>query len=288
MKRSLALFAVALLICAVAYAQQLEIKQQGAGGWVAMPAGVTPQQAGIMAKIVKNAPYSAKQIHERTQTLSDGTHISTTTTTTIYRDSSGRTRTEVNDEIVTIVDPIAGATYRLNTKAQTVSTIRQITINPVMDLNGPELQNKIAGSLEPQLNLFYSTTTANGTVTVTSDGRGGGPLPIPNNGEFVRESLGTQSMEGLVVEGTRLTHTIQVGEIGNDRPINTVTEQWYSPDLQLYVMSKTSDPRNGETVTRLTEVNRSDPDASLFLVPANYTILSGIGGGGGGRRGGRD
>jgi uncharacterized protein YdeI (BOF family) len=280
MKRSLVAIAAALLISAAVFAQQLEVKQQVAG-WTSMAA---PQQAGFMAKVVKNAPYSAKQVHEHTQTLADGTHISTTTTTTIYRDSSGRTRTEVNDEIVTIVDPIVGATYRLNTKAQTVSTIRQITINPVMELSNPELLNKIAGSLEAQ--ATFSTTTPTGNVTVTYD-RGGGPLPLPNNGEFTRESLGTQSMEGLVVEGTRLTHTIQAGEIGNDRPINSVTEQWYSPELQLYVLTKTSDPRNGESVTRLTEVNRADPDSSLFQVPANYRLLSGVGPIGTGRGGGR-
>ncbi|MFZ0819003.1 MAG: hypothetical protein WAM91_02970 [Candidatus Acidiferrales bacterium] len=288
MKRSLALIAVALLVCAAGHAQQ------ATGGWVVMPDGATPQQAGIMGKIVKNSPYSAKQVHERTQTLSDGTHINTTTTTTVCRDSSGRTRTEVNDEIATIVDPVNGATYRLNMKAQTATTIRTMNIGIAFDAPNKAAQDAAQADLQakvsdllPRVTLDTAVTeTGGGTVTVTTTGGRGG-APLPNNGEFTTESLGTQTIEGLVVEGTRNTHTILEGTIGNDRPIKTVVEQWYSPDLQLYVMTKTSDPRNGENVMRLTEVSRNEPDASLFQIPANYKVVGGVGGGGGGGRRGQ-
>jgi hypothetical protein len=37
-------------------------------------------------------------------------------------------------------------------------------------------------------------------------------------------------------------------------------------------MSKHSDPRMGETVYKLTNVNRSEPMRSLFEIPADYTI----------------
>jgi hypothetical protein len=39
-------------------------------------------------------------------------------------------------------------------------------------------------------------------------------------------------------------------------------------------MSRHSDPRSGEIVYRLTNINRGEPDHSLFEVPANYTIKS--------------
>ncbi len=93
-----------------------------------------------------------------------------------------------------------------------------------------------------------------------------------SEGEVNRESLGTQTIEGVQAEGTRITFTIPAGKIGNERPIVTVNERWYSPELQAVVMSKNLDPRSGDTIYRLTNISRSEPGASLFQVPADYTI----------------
>lgn len=89
------------------------------------------------------------------------------------------------------------------------------------------------------------------------------------------ESLGIQNIEGVDAEGTRTTTTIEAGKIGNERPIEIVYERWYSKDLQLVVMSKHSDPRHGEQTYRLTNINRSEPNPSLFSLPADYKIQSG-------------
>jgi hypothetical protein len=86
------------------------------------------------------------------------------------------------------------------------------------------------------------------------------------------ESLGKQTIEGLEAEGTRSTTTIPAGEIGNRLPIDIVDERWYSPELQTLVMSKHHDPRSGDTIYRLTNINRSEPDRSLFEVPLDYTL----------------
>ena len=86
------------------------------------------------------------------------------------------------------------------------------------------------------------------------------------------ESLGKQAIEGVDAEGTRKTVEIPAGEIGNERPIETVFERWYSPELQVVVMTKHSDPRFGETTYRLTNINRSEPARELFEVPADYTV----------------
>ncbi|HYU99184.1 MAG TPA: hypothetical protein VE977_10180 [Pyrinomonadaceae bacterium] len=88
------------------------------------------------------------------------------------------------------------------------------------------------------------------------------------------ESLGKQAIEGVEAEGTRNTLEIPAGEIGNERPIEIVFERWYSPDLQVVVMTKHSDPRFGETTYRLTNINRSEPAGELFQVPADYTVQS--------------
>jgi hypothetical protein len=83
------------------------------------------------------------------------------------------------------------------------------------------------------------------------------------------EDLGMQTIEGVSAEGKRETTTIAAGAVGNERPIEIMSETWYSPDLHTTVLRKHSDPRVGETIFRLTDIKRSEPDASLFQPPAN-------------------
>jgi hypothetical protein len=86
------------------------------------------------------------------------------------------------------------------------------------------------------------------------------------------ESLGRQTIEGVQAEGRRTTITIPAGQAGNELPIHIVNESWYSSDLQTTVLSKHSDPRSGETVTRLMNISRSEPSHLLFEAPADYKI----------------
>ena len=98
--------------------------------------------------------------------------------------------------------------------------------------------------------------------------------PGPNANE-VKEQLGKRNIEGVEAEGTRTTVTIPAGEIGNERAIEIVSERWYSPELQMVVMTRHSDPRHGETTYKLTNINRAEPAKSLFEVPAGYTVKEG-------------
>jgi hypothetical protein len=86
------------------------------------------------------------------------------------------------------------------------------------------------------------------------------------------EDIGEQVLEGLLVKGTRMTDTIPAGTIGNDRPIEIVTERWYSEDIQATVLERFSDPRVGETTYRLVNVALGDPSPDLFQVPQGYEI----------------
>jgi hypothetical protein len=100
-------------------------------------------------------------------------------------------------------------------------------------------------------------------------------------GLLKRESLGTQTINGVVAEGTRTTRTIPVGQIGNDKPLQIVSERWYSPDLQIVLKTTRTDPRFGTTTYTVTNIQRSEPSASLFAVPSDFTVQTG-----GPRRGG--
>ena len=121
-----------------------------------------------------------------------------------------------------------------------------------------------APSAAPPSVIFSTQSTSGGGYQVVArDGRG----------ENVnKEDLGTQTIEGVEATGTRMTFTIPAGQIGNEGPINIVDERWFSKDLRTVVMTKHSDPRSGETVYRLTNINRKEPDHSLFEVPTDYQI----------------
>jgi hypothetical protein len=91
-------------------------------------------------------------------------------------------------------------------------------------------------------------------------------------GTTTREELGQQTIEGVMATDTRTTTVIAAGAIGNDQPIRIVSEQWFSPDLEVLVQTRHSDPRSGETIYRLSHIVRAEPDRSLFEVPADYTV----------------
>lgn len=116
-----------------------------------------------------------------------------------------------------------------------------------------------------------SVTEVQSVRVMTNDGVEGRHMRMPA-APPVTETLGKQTIEGVEAEGTRTTVTLPAGLIGNERPINIVSERWYSPELQIVVMTKQSDPRFGETTYRLTSINRTEPARNLFEVPADYTL----------------
>ena len=86
------------------------------------------------------------------------------------------------------------------------------------------------------------------------------------------EALGKQNIEGVEAEGTRTTVTIPAGKIGNELPIDIVNERWYSPELQVLVMTRHIDPRFGENSYKLTNISRTEPARELFEIPAGYAL----------------
>jgi hypothetical protein len=89
-------------------------------------------------------------------------------------------------------------------------------------------------------------------------------------GEGVTTPLAAKEIEGLKVHGERTTWTLEAGKIGNEKPIVSVREVWRSPELMLTVSSRDSDPRSGEVVYRLEQIQRGEPDPALMRVPADY------------------
>jgi hypothetical protein len=219
-------------------------------------------------RVVKNAPFSADVVSETTQTLQDGNRIHQTNTVRMYRDSEGRTRSEQTlktlsglapnanlPAVVFINDPVAGANYALNPGAKTAN--KSSWTRP----GGSGAQMRPMGR-----------GPARGTEGADGAGQGRGPRHGEARPNVKTEALGSQTIEGVPADGTRTTMTIAAGEIGNEQPIQIVTETWYSQDLKMVVLSKRTDPRMGETVTRLSNISRSEPPTTLFQVPADFKV----------------
>ena len=104
------------------------------------------------------------------------------------------------------------------------------------------------------------------------------PSPVINgSGPQVKtEDLGTQTMEGLIVEGRRTTVTTPAGSIGNDRDIVNVSDIWSNKELRLMILQVHSDPRSGETTTKIENLSRTQPDPNLFQPPPDYMIVDAV------------
>jgi hypothetical protein len=181
----------------------------------------------------------------------------------VYRDGEGRTRRESLGKAqnlpteVFISDPATGVNHSLDTQ-------RRVAVKSQVNLQELELDKmKLLYDLEMKRQTQESEQVA---------GLKGGKGSSRKGRQPNTESLGQQLVEGVLCEGRRATFTIPAGEAGNELPIITVNEQWYSPELQVFVLSKQSDPRTGETIYRLTNINRSEPDRALFEIPADYTF----------------
>jgi hypothetical protein len=212
-------------------------------------------QAGIDDKVVTGAPFSATITTESKQTLSDGNLIQRNSTGSLARDTQGRTRRDMvlpafgplaesgkpAPHVVSVNDPVASARYLLDVDNKTARKMQIFS------------GDRGAGR-KPHEGFRLKATVDNETVTT---------------------SLGTQTIGGVSAEGTRYTRTIPTGQIGNAKPIVVVTERWYSPDLQMVVMTKHTDPRMGETTFQMTNIQRQEPAATLFQVPADYTVTQG-------------
>jgi hypothetical protein len=272
---------------------------------------------GFRTGSMKNAPYSAQTVTERQQNLSDGNQIADRHTTTVYRDSAGRTRQEVSDakgelKVVTIHDPVAGVNWILRPQDRTATRIarpaeavrkaaaearakveqmrkdgtlpaverrkladgkEEIIVKRVVRADAEE-RHEIHENVRVQVSKALE---ANGTALRDIQTRLA-PLTAGAFGDMkwaskaTTKDLGTRDFNGIKAEGKLRSYEIPAGEIGNRNAIVVSDETWYSPDLQVTVYTKHSDPRSGDTVFRLDNLKREEPAASLFSVPSDYTV----------------
>lgn len=203
-------------------------------------------------KVVTGAPYSADTSNSLIQTLADGNTIQRNTTGKVARDNQGRTYLQETitegplarngpTTLTFITDPVAGYSYELNATSKTAN--RRPFKAPGANARRP-----------PKADL----------------------APRRDSADVVSSDLGMQNIGGVNAQGKSITHTIPAGAIGNAQPIVSKNEVWYSPDLQIVVLSKRNDPRIGDSTYTVSNISRTAPDASLFQVPADYAVRDGF------------
>ena len=257
---------------------------------------LTPRQ--FFGRPFTGAPYSAQRVTESVQIGSDGTRFTTNfQQETVYRDSQGRTRTERpmmpgprnrnafdSPILVEISDPVAGIGYTLDTQHKVAHryTVESAPVRPRVSANRAGSAAVSSGSgVTGGISGEFSTSVAPpGSAGGGGGGRGiiGSPgvmsmqsvdaPPLPTH-----EDLGLQTIEGVLAKGSRQVTTWPVGSQGNDRPFQSTNENWYSEELGLMILNKSADPRQGEHTTRLINISRAEPAASLFAPPPDYSVV---------------
>ncbi len=219
-----------------------------------------------------NQPFVAIKKLVFVQKLADGTTINQESTMVEARDSAGRV---VHTDVINPIAPNrVGATTVLDPVAHTFtswgSTNKQANRTNLPDPSHPPQQAAAPAPPRP----LPPHPPANCTAA-----------PQPNSAlnsvdchvkldppEIKTERLGSKTLAGLYVEGTRTTITSPVGRVGNDKPIVQTIERWINPDLHLTVSEILDDPRMGVRTTELINLDRREPDPILFQIPDGYTV----------------
>ncbi|HUP03449.1 MAG TPA: hypothetical protein VMU19_05645 [Bryobacteraceae bacterium] len=203
--------------------------------------------ASLTEYAVLNAPFQCDEIQEVVKTAPSGaTFTSLQQRAHMFRDSQGLLRREQAmfggvQHLITIFDPAGGSEYVLDpdhTAAHRIA-VKVAGAKPAIEVYQGRLQRLLA---EPA-------------------------------GATARVSLGGQTMEGVYVEGMSYSTPLPAGLLGSDRAFLITQDRWVAPDLALCILDKRSDPREGETTTRMTNIKREEPDASLFQVPKDYRVV---------------
>jgi hypothetical protein len=245
--RTFSLTVIAVVALGAAYALLAQPPARGrgfrfGGGFGAFSGGGLPNFA---AKTITGAPFSANLTAQSVQTLANGNQIQRQETGEVARDSQGRVYVQTtttrpgasgNQTIssITIYDPVAGYTYRLNPQKMTA------------------VQSPIRQRPAPPTNV----------------------APPNNNSQTQTQNLPAQTINGVTATGTQVTRTIPAGTVGNTQPIQIVRVTWISTALQIPVEITRSDPRTGTSSMNLTNIVQSEPNPSLFTVPSGYTVTS--------------
>jgi hypothetical protein len=221
--------------------------------------------------VVPHAPYSAEEVEESANVASSGS--SERLVRKVYRDSKGRVRIEgplslgVDDvrgpTVVQIFDVVSGWVYVLDSQAKVAHRYRP----------GAVSTPQVHGRRFVEASTAVPGQPARHSMVEVPEAEPGSDEPkvatLPVNVTHASEDLGEKRVDGLLVRGVRYI-TPSVSDDGTRRTLTA--EVWTSPELQVVVMSKFFNQQASDHVDRLVHLTRTEPEAALFEVPAEYQI----------------
>jgi hypothetical protein len=242
LRTSLSLAGVSLL-----FAGQLVAAQNPGFG---APRGFFGRDGAFGARVVTGQPYSGVRTTTFVQTLSSGGTINRTTTTNEARDSNGRFYRQ------TVVSGGSGA-------ARTMSSVFDPTNRTITNWSSDKQQATVRQL--PNFSGHRPDSAGSQPDGQQRQFHRNGPTPVVTQ-------LGSKTLSGVEVTGTRTTITFPAGSFGNSEAVTVTHERWVSQDLGVTVMETDSDPRDGVRTTTLSNIQRTEPDQTLFQVPQGYTV----------------
>jgi len=207
---------------------------------------------GIFVTPIGGLSFSAVVEQRMTQTLKDGTTFQRRTTAFIARDFRGRIHNE-SREVLSITSNREPA---------------------LLSIHIYDPDTRLNTFLDPRTHLARQSTLPNPPRTAPpldwAQQESANDQAQPN----VRlEDLGTNELDGVEAHGYRRAIKLNTKASGTDQPVVITDEYWYSDELHLNMLQKHTDPRTGELTVTVTQLNRNEPSADLFEVPANYKIV---------------
>lgn len=229
----------ALLVCPAIAQDDVEVFR-------APDRGTEIRVHGIQILPVADKPFSGRDHIEWTRKLEDGTVVATELYAFLARDSQGRIYREhvsfvpvrsdqpMRSREIDLLDPVS------HTRTVCMMARRHCAIT----------------------NYYASTKFVPPPVGAQANG----------TRYLSRQPMGTDVIDGLAVIGTRETLTFNAGAVGNSLPLTTTNEYWYSPDLEINLLTTRNDPRQGTQVIHVIDLSRTEPDPSVFQIPANFVV----------------
>lgn len=235
-------------ICQASSSGQPPVVNFSDGG--ASPRGTGPMES-IFVPPKPNAPFSMKLAAEWSRPMAGGGSFTLVNERAIMRDRQGRIyqerrilvpkgsdfKSEMN--VFQITDPLLHIWYNCSPREK------------VCDL--------LPYDLTPQMK-YQPRMWAKGPLP---DGRGVSDVV----------DLGINTVEGQETHGYRETITFNPGTMGNDQPMTSSHEFWFCPQLGFNLLSIVDNPQNGKQVFTVKELTTSEPEPSMFQVPAEYKIV---------------
>jgi hypothetical protein len=237
-----------LLVCGLVVAavygvaaaqEQTTIHAPDGGSWVHVQSIDVPATA--------NAPFSATVTTEVSKILADGSTETNWNHRLIARDTSGRVFEERR-----MFSPTGN---------------NQTTPLNETDYVDPNRHERFA--CRPLQRVCYESTffapakVNTGPAGPVADGRG----------TVTREALGQKTIEDVDVIGSREITTLNAGVVGNQKAEPIVKEFWYSPRLEINIITKRFDPRFGAQNFIVSNINQSEPDPKMFEPPVDFRVI---------------